>query len=298
MATNNSTKRKTTRRTTSRKSGKSSKRSRLSITSVIWFLLVTAIIGLTARYLMAKPTTTVEAPTGVYGNLESVVTNPTLKEQLIKYRGMTVSFNSDHHIPNWVAWELTATETEGDIPRANNFVNDTDVTGCPDPWDYSYSGYDRGHMAPAGDMKWDSQAMQQSFMLTNICPQAKSLNTGAWKRLEEKCRQRAVADSAIVIVCGPVLTDSIREHIGDTRVSVPKRFFKVVLSPYTNPPRAIGFIMPNASFKGGMQVAAVSIDEVEAATGHDFFASLPDSLEERLESQCKFNQWSNIPKKR
>lgn len=153
-------------------------------------------------------------------------------------------------------------------------------------------------MAPAGDMKWSDEAMRQTFFLTNICPQMKSLNTGAWKRLEEKCRQWAKADSAILIVCGPVLTDTLKEYIGDSRVAVPERFFKVVLAPYANPVRGIGFIMDNGRVEGGMQSAAVSIDEVERVTGHDFFACLPDEIETKVEAECDFPFWSNIKAKR
>lgn len=226
--------------------------------------------------------------------LQKVVTNPALEEELVYYKGMTVSFNRRLHIPNWVAWELTALETGGDANRSEKFFCDESVPGCPDSWDYSYSGYDRGHMAPAGDMKWDEEAMRQTFYLTNICPQAPELNRGTWKSLEEKCRVRAKNDSAIIIICGPILTDSITEYIGDIRVAVPKRFFKVVLSPYRDEPVAIGFIMPNAKVVGGMQPAAVSIDEVESATGHDFFSILNDDEENRLESMCNFNRWSRM----
>lgn len=226
--------------------------------------------------------------------LQKVVTNPALEEELVYYKGMTVSFNRRLHIPNWVAWELTALETGGDANRSEKFFCDESVPGCPDSWDYSYSGYDRGHMAPAGDMKWDEEAMRQTFYLTNICPQAPELNRGTWKSLEEKCRVRAKNDSAIIIICGPILTDSITEYIGDSRVAVPKRFFKVVLSPYRDEPVAIGFIMPNAKVVGGMQPAAVSIDEVESATGHDFFSILNDDEENRLESMCNFNRWSRM----
>lgn len=227
-------------------------------------------------------------------SLEYVITNPALPEQLIEYTGMIVSFNPKAHIPNWVSWELTGDETLGEVPRAQNFTSDENVAGCADPWDYSYSGYDRGHMAPAGDMKWNADAMRESFYMTNVCPQVKSLNTGTWKRLETKCRTWAQADSAIYVVCGPILTDSLTETIGDTRVVVPKRFFKVILSPFANPPRGIGFIMNNGYVKGGMQAAAVSIDEVEAVTGHDFFSSLPDSIENIVEAECRFHNWSVI----
>lgn len=228
------------------------------------------------------------------GDLTYVATRPDTPETMVRYKGMDISFNPRMHIPNWVSWELTADETEGAEPRYNKFSCDENVPGCPDHYDYNYSGYDRGHMAPAGDMKWDQQAMRETFYMTNICPQVKSFNTGTWKRLEDKCRVWARADSAIVIVCGPVLTDSITEFIGDSRVAVPKRFFKVIAAPYAKPPRGIGFIMANGKVHGGMQSAAVSIDEVERITGHDFFSSLPDDIEADIESQNDFHYWSTI----
>ena len=233
-----------------------------------------------------------------YGDLEKVNTPSSLPSQIVKYEGYTLSFNSKMHVPNWVVWDLTGTEVEGTHPRKDNFRGDDNVAGSAEKWDYSYSGYDRGHMAPAGDMKWSKEAMDESFYMTNMCPQAKTLNTGAWKSLEEKCRQWAEIDSAIIIVCGPVLTDPIEEYIGDSRVAVPQRFFKVILSPYVDNPRGIGFIMPNSKVPGGMQAAAVSIDEVERITGLDFFSSLPDEIENNVESQCRFHYWSTLKKKK
>lgn len=227
-----------------------------------------------------------------YGNLLDVRTNPALKEIPRKYKGMDLSFNPQYHIPNWVAWELTADETSGEISRTNKFSADPEIPESAETWDYNYSGYDRGHMAPAGDMRWNREAMEQTFLMTNICPQVKSLNAGSWKNLEEKCRQWAQADSAIYIVCGPVIDGKPIEYIGDTRVYVPRQFFKVIISPYANPARGIGFIMPNGKVPGGMQACAVPIDSVESLTGHDFFASLPDDIEADVESKCDFHYWS------
>lgn len=227
-------------------------------------------------------------------NLTKVIVDTPLDMIEVNYSGMTVSFNPVKRIPNYVAWELTATKAMGTEPRAKGFTKDVNVAGCPDPRDYSGSGYDRGHMAPAGDMKWSKQAMEESFMMTNVCPQVKSFNSGAWARLEEKCRNWALADSAIIIVAGPVMTDSIVETIGNTGIVVPQRFFKVVMSPFANPPRAIGFLMNNGAVEGGLQAAAVSVDEVEKVTGLDFFSELPDSIENKVEAECKFHFWSNL----
>lgn len=256
------------------------------------------IIPIVVMYLVGcfpiSSDNTVIANNNQFGNLEMVTTPETIPSQIVNYEGMILSFNKDLHIPNWVAWELTATEVSGTFPRDDNFRGDDNVIGSAEKWDYSYSGYDRGHMAPAGDMKWSAKAMDESFYMTNMCPQAKSLNTGAWKRLEEKCRQWAEIDSAIIVICGPIVTDPINEYIGDSKVAVPQRFFKVILSPYIENPRGIGFIMPNAKVPGGMQAAAVSIDEVERVTGYDFFSSLPDEVENDVESQCKFHYWSTL----
>ena len=232
-----------------------------------------------------------------FGDLEKVIASNSQPSQLVDYEGFSLSFNKKMHVPNWVVWELTGEEVAGTFPRKDNFRGDDNVAGSAEKWDYSYSGYDRGHMAPAGDMKWSKKAMDESFYMTNMCPQAKSLNTGAWKRLEEKCRQWAEIDGSIIIVCGPVLTDPIEEYIGDSRVAVPQRFFKVILSPYADEPRGIGFIMPNSKVPGGMQASAVSIDEVERVTGLDFFSSLPDEIENKVESQCKFHYWSTLKNK-
>lgn len=211
-----------------------------------------------------------------------------------EYSAMLVNFNPECHVPNYVAWELTKHETRGSISRRNDFCADDEVEGCATLDDYRGSGYQRGHMMPAGDAKYDSRAMKETFFLTNMCPQVGALNAGAWSRLEEKCRQWANVDSAVIIIAGPVLTDRITDRIGESGVVVPRRFFKVILSPYADPPRAIGFIMPNAKVPGGMQTAAVSVDEVERVTGLDFFSALPDDIENMVESKCEFLYWSTL----
>ena len=230
--------------------------------------------------------------------LNVATNNPELPEQVIHYKGMTVSFNKQTHQPNWVAWELLESETTGLHARDNQFAVDPQADGCATTNDYKQSGYDRGHMAPAGDMKWDCQAMRESFYMTNICPQAGELNRGPWQKLEEKCRYHAQTDSAVYIVCGPIFQKGRAvEHIGNTHVAVPHEFFKVIISPYADPPTGIGFIFPNPHVEGGMQKCAVSIDSIETVTGYDFFAALPDSVDNILEAQCNFNRWSQTKRK-
>lgn len=259
--------------------------------AIIPVVVVAALVGLII-YANNRPVSREITPDQLEYSLLEVTTPADLDQQLLEYTGMVISFNPTRHIPNWVSWELTADKAKGDEPRANSFMADPAVPGSADPKDYRHSGFDRGHMAPAGDMKWSDQAMKESFFMTNICPQDSKLNTGAWRKLEESCRRWATRDSAIVIVCGPIPTDPVDMKIGTNQEWVPRRFFKAVISPYTNPPKGIAFIMPNTYVKGGIQNTAVSIDEVERITGYDLFPALPDDIETAIESQCNFNQWS------
>lgn len=214
------------------------------------------------------------------------------------YTGFTVSFNPARHQPNYCIWELTADKAKGTEKRISKFRQDFDVLGCATLDDYRNSGFDRGHMVPAGDMKWDKQAMLDSHYLTNICPQSHALNGGRWSSLENKCREWVARDSVLIIACGPVLSDRMPRTIGDSEIPVPERFFKVILAPYSIPPRAIGFIMPNDAPEDGLEAMAVSVDQVEEITGFDFFKCLPDDIENEVEAYANFRQWNSRKKNR
>lgn len=227
-----------------------------------------------------------------FGDLEIPESTTKRPEQIIIHAGYTVSYNPEWHIPNWVSYELTRDETEGKLDRSDDFEVDPKVKGvCPSNEDYKRSGYDRGHMAPAADMKWNSTVMKECFYYSNMCPQKHSLNAGRWKTLEEKVRDWAQQDSAIVIVCGPIV-DKGYNTIGNARVAVPQRFFKVILAPFLKKPRAIGFIMKNEKEELPLSSYAVSVDRVEKITGLDFFSALPDDVENSIESSNSTYGWS------
>lgn len=213
--------------------------------------------------------------------------------RLIAREGYTLLYNTTRLIPDWVAYELTALETEGEEPRSSHFKKDPEIAGLQaDNEDYRNSGWDKGHMAPAADMKWSPEAMADCFYLTNICPQDHKLNTGTWKKLEEQCREYARYFGTLYIVCGPIVTNNRYGTIGDNGVMVPDGFFKVLLAPYYGKYIAIGFLFDNQ--KGGKKLVehAVTVDEVERVTGIDFFYSLPDDIEEAVESAMEKTAWS------
>ncbi len=140
-------------------------------------------------------------------------------------------------------------------------------------------------------MKWDSDAMSESFLMSNMTPQDPSFNRGIWKKLEAQVRDWAEDNEEIYIVTGPILTDGPYETIGENEVAIPKRYYKVVLD-YKEPGlKAIGFILPNQRSNQPISFFVVSIDEVEQATGFDFFHILPDDVEDVLEAQAEYRMW-------
>lgn len=254
--------------------------------------ILIAIIYVGASYAVGRSKDNYNATASRYGNcLEKVILPNDLPSITKQYTGFSLSFNKVWHVPNYVAWELTIDETYGDTPRKSIFKPDNNILGTPQLDDYRKSGFDRGHMAPAADMKWSADAMDDSHYLTNVCPQDHSINGGCWSTLENKCRQWARRDSAIIIITGPILTDEITRTIGKSKIAVPERFFKVILSPYVNPPRAIAFIVPNSPTRDGIQTMATSVDQIEQITGFDFFSCLPDDIENEVEQQAKYNDF-------
>lgn len=140
---------------------------------------------------------------------------------LILYReGYTTSYNAETRTPNWVAWHLTAAHTNGPIKRKGiTFQADEEIPAPRvDTYDYMRSGYDRGHMCPAGDNHWSQKAMEQSFLMTNICPQEPALNSGLWNTVEKLCRTWAEQYGDVYIVCGPIYFNRKHKTIGKNKV--------------------------------------------------------------------------------
>lgn len=215
-----------------------------------------------------------------------------------EHTGYTLQYDINTHCPRWVAWQLTAAEAESTVAqRSNDFQPDPTIPlrHRVEPATYKHSGYDRGHMCPAGDMKWSPRAMSDCFLMSNICPQAPVLNQRWWEHLESACRRWASREGSIYICCGPIYSSNRQPtYLGTSapRVRVPDGYFKVILSLQKGHEKAIGFLYRNTDERQTMQDAATTVDEVERCTGLDFFPNLPDELETRIETQCNLRVWN------
>ncbi len=263
------------------------------------FLLTTFLAAASLASAIALPISTPNVAsfsnTSASLPLEQPATLHNHPEQIVVHTGYRLSFNRETLCPNWVAWELTANETEGSVQRSNDFRPDEmlpyryQVTTD----DYKHSGYDRGHMCPSADMKWSSTAQSECFFMSNICPQTHALNAGGWEKVERACRRWAKREGKVYIVCGPIFNDARKQlYIGKSvKIRVPNAFFKVVLSLKKGEEKAIGFYFTNRDGKQNMGDATKSVDEIEKITGMDFFPQLNDALERRVEAQNNLSLW-------
>jgi len=212
-------------------------------------------------------------------------------ENVILHHGYSLVYDEPCEQAKWVAYVLTKKETEGLEERGNKFIEDPFVhTGSATNEDYSKSGYDRGHLAPAADMKWSETAMKESFFYSNMSPQVPSFNRGIWKKLEEKLRDWAIAYDSILIVTGPILNGNLKK-IGINEVCVPDFYYKVIIDFKKDKSKAIGFIMPNSAGSKPLSDYAKTIDDVEKQTGIDFFSQFNSEFEEKLESKICIPCW-------
>ena len=207
----------------------------------------------------------------------------------------TVSHNKKTRQPNWVMWQLTG---EHVMNRREGVWNDyredeeLPVDERATLEDYASSGYDRGHMCPGGDCNWDDVGRDETYVLSNMCPQNPQLNRGDWKEIEMACRKWAQEYGSIYIVCGPMFFKS-QEHekIGPNQVPVPEAFFKVVLCIDDATPKGIGFICRNTDGNRKKDFYVNSIRQVERITGYQFFPHLDDSIKNLVYDMDDINVW-------
>ncbi len=212
-------------------------------------------------------------------------------EIILTRKSYIVSYNPETKIPNWVAWHLTKDHTDGYVERKKTFHEDEDV---PEPRaensDYKKSGYSRGHLCPAGDNKWDEEAMDESFLLTNICPQNANLNTGVWNQIEISTRRWAKTYGDVYVITGPILYNQPHKTIGENKVVVPEAFFKIIVC-LNDQPKGIGFVCKNT--KGGKKkdLYVNTIAQIERLTNLTFFPTLTKEISDQIKLSADINDW-------
>ena len=153
-----------------------------------------------------------------------------------------VGYDAAVKLPRFVMYELLPQNALGCVARTNAFAANQFVPNGAVPGDYAGTGYDKGHMAPDGDLSWDTQVEFESFLMTNMSPQAGSLNRGIWKLLETSVRGWAVQrNQSYWVVAGGVYQQG--DLVIGKGVLVPHAFYKIVVNNQTG--EAAGWMFPH-----------------------------------------------------
>jgi len=213
---------------------------------------------------------------------------PSSKGEIIHHTYFTLAYNEQHEQAAWVFYKLTRDQVFGTTSRDDDFRPDPAVsTTSAQLTDYKGSGYDRGHLCPAADMKISPEAMSESFYLSNMSPQDPSFNRGIWTQLEEEVRSLALSYNQIYVVTGPIFKDCLGS-IGANKVTVPGYYYKVIYIPLEKP-LMLGFVLPNCAGNKQHYQYSTPVDSIESLTSIDFFPQLNDNLEASLEASVPSN---------
>jgi endonuclease G len=259
-------------------------------------------------------TTTVTVDIAQYGKDEEVppdpdpnlpVVNPTHFERprvvdknwLLEYTAgdFSLEYAPLKKHPKWVAWPLYKSHM-GSSGRTNAWQFDSRIPEEYSPTREDFSGYDRGHLCPSADRTHSREMNAQTFMYSNMSPQLSGLNQKIWATLENKIRGWVGNDTLYICTGGTILKESdIMSYTKPSSMAVPKYYFKVILrkKATTGAFDAIGFWFENKDY-GSEALSSKhvkTIDEIETLTGLDFFYSLPENEQNRVEAAFTPNAW-------
>ena len=210
-------------------------------------------------------------------------------DSLLIYRGFVVKYRYESRIPEFTIHCLSFQQVNGNIlekakRRSGFFVDEVNLTDCSATnRDYKGSGYDRGHMVPAGDFYWDKQQKDETFSYANIAPQTANLNRGIWARLENLIRSKILSDTCeAIIITGNLLSES--ETIGVNHVGVPDYYYKIIYLPTQELMYAFLFFNQFANYDNNLRYYQVTVNNIENISGNNFFEKIDDKVEEKLES--------------
>ena len=213
-------------------------------------------------------------------------------KQLIKHSYYALSYNEKYEQAEWVFYFLRSQNEGIGHYKRPRFINDPKVsTESADTDNYKKSGYDRGHLCAAADMRFSKTAYDETFYTSNVSPQKHNFNDGIWKKLEEKCRFWATKYNGIYVVTGGILQKGL-PTIGSENVAIPKYFYKILYCNYKGKNKMVAFLMPSVKSKESIYKFVVSVDTIEKITGIDFFPQLNDAIEKELESKSDYKAWA------
>ena len=210
---------------------------------------------------------------------------------VIVHNHYALSYSEKHEQAEWVAYELKKEHLSSNEFKRPYFEKDKKVRSTSADWrNYKNSGYDRGHLCPAGDRRFSYDAYEETFLTSNVTPQNHEFNSGIWNDLEQKVRYWAKVNNGVYVVTGGVLSDNLNT-IGYEAVSVPKYFYKIILKEQGEKSKVIAFLFEHQDSDKPLKEFVVPVDQIEQLTGIDFFPKLDDKVEQKIERSAYTKGW-------
>lgn len=258
------------------------------VLSDLWALYVAAPDGPVARDAVTGPERLMVGgeprPNGFSQGVVQVLRNP----------GYVIGYSESLRSPVWATYRVGGAERQRPGPRPERFEADSRTAARVQPGEYARSGYDRGHLAPnlALALWHGREAQRRSFLMSNVVPQRPALNSGSWRRMEERmARNYPARFEEVWVVCGPVYAAS-PARLRPGGVAIPDAFFLIVLDETDGRWRAQAFLVPQeAEGSDAWERYRTSVDAIERRVGFDFFAALPDAVEDPLEAAVGAQRW-------
>ncbi len=260
--------------------------------SILAFLLIVIVFG--SEYVLEDKESTeiIEEGAVIKTNTNEYFLPSSTTGEIVHHENYSLSYSETHEQAEWVAYELKKSHLSSTNFKRPYFEIDKAVnTGAAHWRNYKKSGFDKGHLCPAGDRRFSKDAHDETFLTSNISPQEHQFNSGIWNTLEQKVRYWARKYDGVFVITGGVLNGNM-ETIGDEDVSVPNQFYKVLIDSNTGKTKMIAFLMPHENSNLPLYKFVVSVDEVEKLTGIDFFSELDDATENKLEASSSYKGWS------
>ena len=211
---------------------------------------------------------------------------------IVKHRHYQLSYKEKYEQSEWVVYSLNKKQLTYDDRERPDFIEDPYVKSKSADWrNYRGSGYDRGHLCPAGDRRFSDLAYKETFYTSNISPQDRDFNAGPWNDLEKQVRHWAKKYGEVYVATGGVLHTAL-PTIGDEDVAVPESFYKIVAKKDGSDIDVVAFLLPQTAERQDLRAYLVSVDQIEEQTGIDFFKDLPESIETDLEKESSVSDWS------
>jgi endonuclease G len=254
------------------------------ITAVVWALVVER-----NRTVSHAPNS---AELRIYGGLPNAVGygHPIV---VLTNIGYLSGYCEARRNPAWVSFSISSITVGPSGKRLSKFLTDTRTRSGVTHQDYSNSGYDRGHMAPnyAIATRYGHEAQRETFLMSNISPQAPDLNRIWWRVLEEKeANDFAVRLERVWVVTGPLFAGDVKKL--PNGVDVPTEFYRIILDEENGQPRVLAFIAPQ-TVTGNEPLAQflTTVREIERQTGLDFYPDLPKEAQDGLETVKAERLW-------